>query len=72
MRQLNRIVRRALPPYPPHRGCELAHPLRGYAPIPNPRVLAQIGANWRGLENRVLEHIKGRRSEGGYCHEADR
>lgn len=37
-------VRRALPPYPPHGLCELAHTLRGYASIPNTRELAQIGA----------------------------
>ncbi len=44
MRQLNQIVRRALPPYPPHRLCELAHalrPLRLFQTSANGRVLAQ-------------------------------
>jgi hypothetical protein len=39
---MNQIVRRSLPPYPPHRVCELAHPLRGLR-------LFQLRANWREL-----------------------
>jgi hypothetical protein len=35
---------RALPPYPPHPGCELAHPMRVYAPISNKREWAQMSA----------------------------
>lgn len=42
MRQLTQIVRRALPPYPPHWVCELAHPVRGLRPF-------RIHAYWRKL-----------------------
>lgn len=47
MRRLNPIVRCALPPYPPHRLCVLAHPLRAlrlFQMRANRRVLAQMSA----------------------------